>query len=58
MTPKPHFKLHEVPLSKPQSAVDIARQRHGKPFAHEPGSTWKQHDTPLLLKWLQSRGKQ
>lgn len=34
-----------------------ARQRHGKPFSFEPGSTWKPHDTPVLTAWLQSRGE-
>ena len=55
---KPRVKLQEVRASKPQSKVDIARQRHGKPFAHEPGSTWKAHETPVLTQFLQSRRKQ
>lgn len=38
-------------------AVLKARERHGKPFSYEPGSTWKPHDTPVLTAWLQSKGE-
>ena len=37
--------------------VSIARQRHGKPFAYESGSTWKPRSVPLLTEWLQGRGR-
>ena len=35
-----------------------ARERHGKPFAHEAGSEWKPRAIPLLIAWLQERGKE
>ena len=38
-------------------AVLKARERHGKPFSYEPGSTWKPHATRVLTQWLQSKGK-
>ena len=34
-----------------------ARERHGKPLAHEQGSTWVPRAVPLLIAWMQSRGK-
>ena len=33
-----------------------ARERHGKPFAHEVGSGWKPRAIPVLTEWMQSRG--
>ena len=33
-----------------------ARERHGKPFAHEVGSGWKPGAIPVLTEWMQSRG--
>ncbi len=33
-----------------------ARERHGKPFAHEAGSEWKPRAIPVLTEWMQSRG--
>ena len=33
-----------------------ARERHGKPFAHEQGSEWKPRAIPVLTEWMQSRG--
>jgi hypothetical protein len=33
-----------------------ARERHGKPFAHEQGSQWKPRAIPVLTEWMQSRG--
>ena len=38
-------------------AVLKARERHGKPFSYEPGSTWKPHATRVLTQWLQSKGE-
>lgn len=32
--------------------VAEARKRYGKPFAHEPGSSYKPNQTPVLLQWL------
>jgi len=39
------------------SKVDIARQRFGQPFVHEPGSRWKPQAEPFLTRWLRERGK-
>lgn len=39
-------------------AVLKARERHGKPFSYEPGSTWKPHATRVLTQWLQSKAKE
>lgn len=55
MQTKPRLKLAD--LAKPQTPIDRARQRHGKPFAHEPGSDWKPKETPVLTQWMQSRGQ-
>jgi len=30
-----------------------ARERHGKPFAHESGSEWKPRAIPVLTEWMQ-----
>ena len=52
--------LHRIQNGKPKNmseAVLKARERHGKPFSYEPGSTWKPHDTPVLTAWLQSKGE-
>ncbi len=57
---KPHFRIiagRPVSTIKAESKVDLARRRHGKPFAHESGSDWKPHDTPVLIEFLQKRGK-
>ena len=35
-----------------------ARERHGKPFAHEQGSTWVPRAVPVLTAWMQSHGKE
>jgi hypothetical protein len=43
--------------SRMSEAVKQARERHGKPFSFESGSTWKPHDTPVLTAWLQSKGE-
>lgn len=56
---KPRLKIVEgqpVQVGVAMSAVDRARQRHGKPFAHEPGSDFKPHEVPVLTRWMQSRG--
>jgi hypothetical protein len=34
-----------------------ARERHGKPFAHEQGSTWVPRAVPVLTEWLQHQGR-
>ena len=34
-----------------------ARERHGKPFAHEAGSEWKPRAIPVLTDWLQKKGR-
>ena len=34
-----------------------ARERHGKPFAHEQGSTWVPRAVPILTEWLQQQGR-
>ena len=60
MTEKPHFRIvagRPVSTIKAESKVDLARRRHGKPFAFESGSTWKPSETPLLTRWMQTRGK-
>ena len=54
---KPRVQLHEVRAAKPPSKLDRARQRFGKAFSHEPGSTWRPSETPILTKWLQTRGQ-
>jgi len=38
------------------SAIDRARQRHGKPFAHEQGSDFRPHEIPVLTRWMQNGG--
>lgn len=59
---KPHLKLvgdSAVPAARPQSlAVIEARRKHGKPFAHEAGSTFKPRETPLLTEWLSMRTRE
>jgi hypothetical protein len=35
-----------------------ARQRHGKPFAFEPGSNWTPRAVPFLTEWLQSQKRE
>jgi hypothetical protein len=38
--------------------VLVARQRHGKPFAHESGAEWKPRAVPVLTEWLQSQKRE
>jgi hypothetical protein len=38
--------------------VLAARQRHGKPFAHEAGSEWKPRAVPVLTEYMQHRTKE
>lgn len=33
-----------------------AREKFGRPFAHEPGSDWKPRATPVLTEWMQRKG--
>jgi len=52
--------LARIQNGKPKNmseAILKARERHGKPFSFESGSTWKPHDTPVLTAWLQSKGE-
>ena len=35
-----------------------ARERHGKPFAHESGSEWVPRAVPVLTEWLQSQKRE
>ncbi len=35
-----------------------ARERHGKPFAHEQGSEWVPRAVPVLTEWLQSQKRE
>jgi hypothetical protein len=48
-----------VPVARYEcrSKLQLARERHGKPFAFETGATWKPRQVPLLTEWLQSRGR-
>lgn len=59
---KPHLKLvgqEAIPVPRPLSpAVAEARQKHGKPFAHEKDSTFKLRETPLLTEWLSMRTRE
>lgn len=42
----------------PETPMQRARRRHGKPFAHEPGSDYKARPAPYVLEsWLRGRGK-
>jgi len=34
-----------------------ARERHGKPFAHESGSEWKPRAILVLTEWMQKQGR-
>jgi hypothetical protein len=42
-------------IDRRKAALDVARERFGKPFAHEYGSTWKPRATRLLTEWLARR---
>ena len=35
-----------------------ARERHGKPFAHEKNSDWVPRAVPVLTEWLQSQKRE
>ena len=39
------------------SKLEFARQRHGKPFAADKGSTWVPRTKPVLTEWMEARGK-
>lgn len=52
MKPNP---LKLVPPVDPQDRIAKARARFAKSFAHEPGSTWKPKETPVLTTWLSNR---
>lgn len=57
--PKPHLKLVGGQLIEVERdltpAMQEARRKFGKPFAIEPGSTWKPRSTRLLTEWLSKR---
>ena len=59
---KPHLKIvgnEVVPAARPlTAAVAEARKKHGKPFAHEKGSTFRPRETPLLTEWLSTRTRE
>lgn len=61
MSDKPRLKVVAgrpvVIDAEPIDKVARARQRHGKPFAHEPGSNYKPNEVPVLTRWMQSRGR-
>lgn len=40
-----------------ETPIEAARRRFGQPFAHQTGSTWKPRAVPLLVEWMQSRGR-
>lgn len=40
---------------KRQRALEIARKRFGRPFAHQPGTDWQPRPTRLLSEWLARR---
>lgn len=55
---KPHYVvIAGRPVEINPKRVQEARQRFGRPFCHEPGSTWTPRQTPLLLEWLAGRKK-
>ena len=33
-----------------------AREKFGRPFAHEPGSDWVPRKVPVLTEWMQNKG--
>lgn len=60
MSPKPRFRIVDGkphPVDGRESPVEAARRRFGQPFAHEPNARWKPRSTPLLIEWLQRKGK-
>lgn len=60
MNAKPHFTLvanRPVQVERRETPIEAARRRFGKAFAHESGATWKPRTTPLLIEWLQTKGK-
>ena len=56
---KPRLKIVEgqpVQVGVAASAIDRARQRYGRPFAHEPGSNYRPSEMLYLMRWMQSGG--
>ena len=49
------MKTEEQPMldAVREKKICLARERHGKPFAHEQGSTWVPREVPVLTEWLQ-----
>lgn len=35
----------------------VARKRHGRPFASDLGSNWKPHEKPFLDRWMRGEIK-
>lgn len=54
-SPTEGWKEFTTPERGGETPLERARRRHGQPFAHEPGSTWKKHSTPFLTQWLSTR---
>ena len=49
------LRLHAV-VSEPLTPLEKARQKYGKAFGHEPGSTFKWSSGPTVLRdWLAKR---
>lgn len=46
------------PRQPPETKLERARRRHGKPFAFESGTTWTPRETPLLTEWMATRTKE
>jgi hypothetical protein len=52
------IRLHAVVQEVAKTPLERARERHGKVFGHERGSTFKWSSGPTVLtRWLQSRSK-
>lgn len=60
---KPHLRIvagRPVLTSRKEEDERIAkaRERFGRPFAHEHGATWRPRETPLLAEWMAGRIKE
>lgn len=55
ITPEEYYALIGTGMQNSNTPINRARQRHGKPFAHEPGSDWEPHETPVLTQWMANR---
>lgn len=57
---KPRLRMVDgqiVSVRVKETPIEAARRRFGQPFAHQTGSTWKPRAVPLLVEWMQSRGR-